>query len=59
MRYTRGVDLRQRVAIATRHGSVPDGWTAYNAAAPSVTLPDYLTALATVFATGFLEHGDG
>jgi hypothetical protein len=24
-----------------------------------VTLPDYLTALATAFAAGFLEHGDG
>jgi len=58
MRYSRGVDLRQLVEIAQRHASVPDGWTAYNAAAPSVTLPDYLTALATAFAAGFLEHGD-
>lgn len=56
MRFVRGVDLRRLVEIAPRHGDVPDGWAAYNGGAPPVTLPDYLTALATAFAVGVLEH---
>lgn len=58
VRFVRGVDLRQLVEIAPRHGDVPDGWTAYNGVAPPVTLPDYLTALATAFAVGVLEHDE-
>ena len=58
LRFVRGVDLVRLVEIAPRHADVPDGWAAYNAVAPAVTLPDYLTALATAFATGILEHGD-
>lgn len=58
MRYVRNVDLRQLVDVAVRHGEVPDGWSAYNAVASPVTLPDYLAALATAFAVGFLEHDD-
>jgi hypothetical protein len=59
LRYVRGVDLRVLVAVAPRHADVPDGWSEYNGHAAPVTLPDYLTALATAFAAGFLEHGDG
>ncbi|MEX2470616.1 MAG: tryptophan 7-halogenase [Gemmatimonadota bacterium] len=58
VRFVRGVDLRQLVEIAPRHGDVPDGWAAYNGVAPPVTLPDYLTALATAFAVGVLEHDE-
>jgi hypothetical protein len=50
------VDLIRLVDIAPHHRHVPDGWIAYNAGAPAVTLPDYLTALATAFAAGLLEH---
>lgn len=56
MRYVRGVDLRPLVAVAPDHADVPEAWAAYNRVAPPVTLPDYLTALATAFAAGFLEH---
>jgi len=58
IRYVRGVDLISLIDIAPAHAEVPDGWTAYNSIAPPVTLPDYLTALSTAFAAGFLEHGD-
>ncbi len=59
LRYARSVDLRHLVEIAPLHEDVPDGWAAYNKAASPVTLPDYLSALATAFAVGFLEHTDG
>jgi flavin-dependent dehydrogenase len=58
MRWVRGVDLGRLVEIAPRHADVPAGWSAYNAAAPPVTLPDYLTALSTAFAAGLLAHQD-
>lgn len=58
IRFVRGVDLRALVEVAARHDDVPDGWAAYNGVAPPVTLPDYLTALATAFAAGLLEHAD-
>jgi halogenation protein CepH len=57
MRWVRGVDLTRLVQVAPRYEEVPDGWTAYNALSAPVSLPDYLTALATAFAAGFLEHG--
>ena len=56
LRYVRDVDLSALVEVVPQHGQVPDGWAAYNGMAPPVTLPDYLTALATAFAAGFLEH---
>ncbi|HUG37929.1 MAG TPA: tryptophan 7-halogenase [Candidatus Limnocylindrales bacterium] len=59
LRYVRNVDLCRLVDVAPRHDDVPDGWSAYNAGAPAVALPDYLTALATAFATGLLEHESG
>lgn len=58
IRFVRGVDLQRLAEVAPRHQDVPDGWAAYNAVAPPVTLPDYLTALATAFAVGILEHDD-
>jgi hypothetical protein len=59
LRFVRGVDLARLVEIVPRHAEVPDGWGAYNAVAPPVTLPDYLTALATAFAAELLEYGGG
>jgi len=59
LRYVRNVDLMRVLEIAPRHPDVPAGWEAYNAGAPAVTLPDYLAALATAFAAGFLDHGIG
>lgn len=56
MRYVRSVDLRRLVEVAPRFDDVPDGWGAYNGLATPVTLPDYLAALATAFAAGFLQH---
>ena len=58
VRWVRNVDLIRLVDVAPQHRDVPDGWSAYNAGAPSVALPDYLTALATAFAAGLLEHGE-
>jgi len=56
LRWVRNVDLLRVVEVAPLHADVPDGWAAYNAGAPAVTLPDYLAALATAFAAGLLEH---
>jgi hypothetical protein len=58
LRYVRNVDLIRLVEVAPRFPDVPDGWSAYNAGAPAVALPDYLTALATAFAAGLLEHDE-
>lgn len=55
LRFVRGVDLRAMLDIVPRHEDVADGWATYNAVAPPVTLPDYLTALSTAFAAGLLE----
>lgn len=59
IRFVRGVDLLGLVEVAPLHPDVPDGWAAYNGVAAPVTLPDYLTALATAFAAGLLEHEVG
>ncbi len=58
LRFVRDVDLSALIEVAPAHELVPDGWAAYNGIAPPVTLPDYLTALATAFAAGLLEHAD-
>jgi flavin-dependent dehydrogenase len=58
VRYVRGVDLLHLLDVAPQYDQVPDGWAAYNGVAAPVTLPDYLTALATAFAAGLLEHSD-
>lgn len=56
MRFARGVDLIDLVAVAPEHPQVPDVWAAYNARGRPASLPDFLAALATAFAAGFLEH---
>ena len=56
LRYARSVDLRRLSELALEHDEVPDLWSAYNGVAPPVPLPDFLTALATAFAAGLLEH---
>jgi hypothetical protein len=58
IRWARNVDLGRLVEVAPEHADVPSGWEAYNAVAAPVALPDYLAALATAFAAGFLEHAD-
>lgn len=58
LRWVRSVDLIRLVDVAPRYRDVPDGWSAYNVGAPAVALPDYLTALATAFAAGLLEHDE-
>lgn len=55
LRFVRGVDLKILVELAPRHDDVAGGWAAYNGIAAPVTLPDYLTALATAFAAELLE----
>lgn len=59
LRWVRNVDVARLVEVAPGRSGVPEGWEAYNAEAPPVTLPDYLAALATAFAAGLLQHGDG
>jgi hypothetical protein len=59
MRWVRGVDLTRLVELVPEHDDVPEAWTAYNAVSAPVSLPDYLTALATAFAAGFLRHEAG
>jgi hypothetical protein len=56
IRYARSVDLRRLSELALEHDQVPDLWSAYNGVAAPVPLPDFLTALATAFAAGLLEH---
>jgi len=58
LRWVRNVDLRRLVEVAPAHAEVPTGWAAYNEGAPAVPLPDYLAALGTAFAAGFLRHAD-
>jgi flavin-dependent dehydrogenase len=56
IRYARSVDLRRLSDLAPEYDQVPDLWSAYNGVAAPVPLPDFLTALATAFAAGLLEH---
>jgi hypothetical protein len=59
LRWVRDVDLAHLLEVAPQHPDVADGWGAYNASAAPVSLPDYLTALSTAFAAGFLVHRGG
>jgi flavin-dependent dehydrogenase len=59
LRFVRSVDLARIVELAPEIDDVPDLWSAYNAGAPPVPLPDFLTGLATAFAAGFLVHRPG
>ncbi|MEE2845220.1 MAG: tryptophan 7-halogenase [Gemmatimonadota bacterium] len=56
IRFVRSVDLRTMSELAPEHEQVPDLWSAYNGVEAPVPLPDFLTALATAFAAGMLEH---
>lgn len=56
IRFVRDVDLVRLRDVAIRAATVPESWEAYNRVAPAVSLPDFLTALSTAFAAGFLEH---
>ncbi|HET9949580.1 MAG TPA: tryptophan 7-halogenase [Longimicrobiales bacterium] len=58
LRFVRSVDVRPLVELAVRHDDVAELWAAYNAAAAPVPLPDFVTALATAFAAGLLEHAE-
>ena len=58
IRFVRSVDLRTVTELAPEHDQVPDLWSAYNGVAVPVPLPDFLTALATAFAAGLLEHAE-
>ncbi|MEM7417032.1 MAG: tryptophan 7-halogenase [Gemmatimonadota bacterium] len=55
LRFVRDVDLIQLRDVVAASGTVPESWDAYNRAAPAVSLPDFLTALSTAFAAGFLD----
>jgi flavin-dependent dehydrogenase len=57
VRFVRNVDLLKMSELAPGHDQVPDLWSAYNGVETPVPLPDFLTALATAFAAGLLEHG--
>ena len=56
IRFLRSVDLRTMSELAPEHDQVPELWSAYNGVEAPVPLPDFLTALATAFAAGLLEH---
>jgi hypothetical protein len=56
VRDLRGVAILRLIEVAPSHADVPAGWGAYNCVAQPVTLPDYLTDLATAFAAGLLAH---
>ena len=57
MRFMNHVDLCALVELAPAHSDVSELWAAYNGISTPVSLPDFLTALATTFATGFVRHG--
>ena len=59
LRFVRGVDLRHVVRQATKYDDVAELWTTCNDIGTPVPLPDFLAALATAFAAGFLEHEGG
>jgi hypothetical protein len=59
MRFVNNVDLCVLVDLMPVHSDVPELWAAYNGISTPVSLPDFLTALATTFAAGFVRHGTG
>jgi flavin-dependent dehydrogenase len=56
VRYVSDVDLLALIELAPSHRQVPDLFEAYNRRHAPVTLPDFLTALATAVARGFLVN---
>ncbi len=53
------VDLVALVDLAPAAQTVPDLFAAYNRRAAPVGLPEFLTALSTALARGWLEWTDG
>lgn len=54
VRYISDVDILAMIELAPSHQQVPDLFEAYNRRRAPVSLPDFLTALATAVARGFL-----
>ena len=54
VRYLSDVDVLALIELAPNHQQVPDLFEAYNRRHAPVSLPDFLTALATAVARGFL-----
>jgi flavin-dependent dehydrogenase len=54
IRYVRGVDLLMLIELAPRFSDVPDLFHAYCHESGAVPLPDFLAALATALARGWL-----
>ncbi len=54
VRYLRGVDLLLLIELAPSFSQVPDLYDAYGRRGPHVALPDFLRALATALARGWL-----
>ena len=54
IRYIADIDALALIELAPHHRHVPDLFDAYNRRHAPVSLPDFLTALATVVARGFL-----
>ena len=54
VRYLSDVDILALIELAPSHQQVPDLFEAYNRRRAPVSLPDFLTALATAVARGFL-----
>lgn len=54
IRYVSDVDVLALIELAPHHRRVPDLFEAYNRRHAPVSLPDFLTALATIVARGFL-----
>lgn len=57
IRYIRSVDLTVLAEVAPAHQDVPALFDAYNAAAPAVSIEDFLGALAVAVGKGILEIG--
>lgn len=57
IRYLSDVDLLALIDLAPDYQQVPDVFEAYNRRHAPVSLPDFLTALATAVASGFLLWG--
>ena len=54
VRYLFDVDVVALIDMAPEHSQVPDLFEAYNRRHPPVSLPDFLSALSTVVANGWL-----
>lgn len=57
LRFLRGVDVRQLIALAPEYDQVPDLFEAYNERHPAVPLADFVGVLSVLLAKGFLRNG--